>query len=257
MLTKKSWWSMPSRQLSLLLNTNPRNFLIQNGPWYPEALLLVFLMSASLTSPISTLPGWQPESQSGLFWKEIEERPYFIFSFSEKASPCLESLLVTVCWNHSGLKVQDVLEVSCQPWMLVGWWETGSWDRRTLWRFWQRGRWPDPSSTRQLMETWSKTLNLTLLIQEQGELNIVLLCITLIWLLSYRYKVIPKKFDKSRITNYYDSDNPEEVSFLEERFLEAKFFTKGEHTSILKRFRQKFKKTKSEPFAGQVPVKTS
>ena len=39
--------------------------------------------------------------------------------------------------------------------------------------------------------------------------------------------------------------------------MEAKFFTKGEHTSILKRFRQKFKKTKSDPFAGQVPVKAS
>ena len=68
-----------------------------------------------------------------------------------------------------------------------------------------------------------------------------------------RYKVIPKKFDKSRITNFYDSDNPEEVSFLEERFQDAKFFSKGDHTSILKRFRQKFKKTKKEPFAGQVP----
>ena len=72
-----------------------------------------------------------------------------------------------------------------------------------------------------------------------------------------RYKVIPKKFDKSRITNYYDSDNPEEVSFLEERFQDAKFFSKGEHTSILKRFRQKVKKAKKEPFAGQVPQKAS
>jgi len=72
-----------------------------------------------------------------------------------------------------------------------------------------------------------------------------------------RYKVIPKKYDTSRITNYYDSDNPEEVSFLQERFQDAKFFSKGDHTSILKRFRQKFKKTKKEPFAGQVPMKSS
>jgi len=69
-----------------------------------------------------------------------------------------------------------------------------------------------------------------------------------------RYKVIPKKYDTSRITNYYDSDNPEEVSFLQERFQDAKFFSKGDHTSILKRFRQKFKKTKKEPFAGVVNV---
>ena len=69
----------------------------------------------------------------------------------------------------------------------------------------------------------------------------------------FRYKIIPKKFDKDRIINYYDSDNPEELSFLEERFQTTKFFTKGEHTSILKRVRKSFKKTKKDPFAGEVP----
>ena len=72
-----------------------------------------------------------------------------------------------------------------------------------------------------------------------------------------RYKIIPKKFDKDRITNYYDSDNPEEVSFLEERFQTTKFFTKGEHTSILKRFRQSIKKQKKDPFAGECPKPAS
>eukprot|EP00092_Neocalanus_flemingeri_P006096 GFUD01006567.1.p1 GENE.GFUD01006567.1~~GFUD01006567.1.p1 ORF type:complete len:564 (-),score=170.18 GFUD01006567.1:189-1880(-) len=61
-----------------------------------------------------------------------------------------------------------------------------------------------------------------------------------------RYKVIPKKFDKIRITNYYDSDNPEEVSFLDERFKEKKFFDNSEHKGILKKFRAKFKKAKRE-----------
>jgi len=71
-----------------------------------------------------------------------------------------------------------------------------------------------------------------------------------------RYKVIPKKYDKSRITNYYDSDNPEELEFLDERFKETKFFRKSEHAGLLKRFRQKFKKGRKEdekqPFAGQI-----
>jgi len=61
-----------------------------------------------------------------------------------------------------------------------------------------------------------------------------------------RYKVIPKKFDKSRITNYYDSDNPEEVSFLDERFKEKKFFDNSEHKGILRKFRSKFKKSRKE-----------
>ena len=72
----------------------------------------------------------------------------------------------------------------------------------------------------------------------------------------FRYKIIPKKYDKSRITNYYDSDNPEELEFLDERFKETKFFRKSEHAGLLKRFRQKFKKGKKEeetkPFAGQL-----
>ena len=72
----------------------------------------------------------------------------------------------------------------------------------------------------------------------------------------FRYKVIPKKYDKSRITNYYDSDNPEEIQFLDERFKETKFFRKSEHAGLLKRFRQKFKKGKKEdetqPFAGKI-----
>jgi len=61
-----------------------------------------------------------------------------------------------------------------------------------------------------------------------------------------RYKVIPKKFDKDRVIKYYDSDNPEEVSFLDERFKEKRFFDNSEHKSILKRFRAKFKKSKKE-----------
>jgi len=61
-----------------------------------------------------------------------------------------------------------------------------------------------------------------------------------------RYKVIPKKFDKTRITNYYDSDNPEEVAFLDERFKEKKFFDNSEHKGILRKFRSKFKKSKKE-----------
>jgi len=64
-----------------------------------------------------------------------------------------------------------------------------------------------------------------------------------------RYKTIPKKFDPEKIYRYYDSDNPEEVDFLKERFKEKKFFNNEEHKSLLKKVRQKFKKTKKEPKA--------
>lgn len=70
-----------------------------------------------------------------------------------------------------------------------------------------------------------------------------------------RYKVIPKKYDKTKITNYYNSDNPEELDFLDERFKEKKFFQKSEHKGILKKFRSKFKKSKKNeeqiPFVSQ------
>jgi len=62
-----------------------------------------------------------------------------------------------------------------------------------------------------------------------------------------RYKVIPKKYDEQRIYGYYDSDNPEEVEFLKERFKEKRFFHNVEHKSLLKKFRQKFKPSKKEP----------
>jgi len=61
-----------------------------------------------------------------------------------------------------------------------------------------------------------------------------------------RYKAIPKKFDEQKIYGYYDSDNPEEVNFLKERFKEKKWFNNMEHKSVLKRFRQKFKIEKKE-----------
>jgi len=61
-----------------------------------------------------------------------------------------------------------------------------------------------------------------------------------------RYKVIPKKYDPERIYGYYDSDNPAEVDFLKERFKKTKFFKNEEHKSLLKKFRQKFKKSKNE-----------
>ena len=116
------------------------------------------------------------------------------------------------------------------------------------------------------METLYKISSHIPLIQEPGKVQVIsyILPYTRVYskknlkiysTLNVRYKVIPKKYDSSRITNFYDSDNPEEVTFLQERFKESKFFTKGEHTSILKRFRQKFKKSKpADPFAGQVPV---
>jgi hypothetical protein len=64
-----------------------------------------------------------------------------------------------------------------------------------------------------------------------------------------RYKTIPKKFDPEKIYRYYDSDSPEEVDILKERFKEKKFFNNEEHKSLLKKVRQKFKKTKKEPKA--------
>jgi len=59
-----------------------------------------------------------------------------------------------------------------------------------------------------------------------------------------RYKHIPKKYDESRIYGYYDSDNPEELEFLKERFKESKFFYNTEHKSLLKKFREKFSRNK-------------
>jgi len=59
-----------------------------------------------------------------------------------------------------------------------------------------------------------------------------------------RYKVIPKKYDKEKIMKYYDSDNPDELQFLQDRFKEKKFFDNAQHKGILKSFRAKFKKSK-------------
>jgi len=61
-----------------------------------------------------------------------------------------------------------------------------------------------------------------------------------------RYKVIPKKYDKEKIIKYYDSDNPDELQFLQDRFKEKRFFDNAQHKGILKTFRSKFKKSKKE-----------
>jgi len=59
-----------------------------------------------------------------------------------------------------------------------------------------------------------------------------------------RYKVIPTKYDKEKVMKYYDSDNPDELQFLQDRFKEKKFFDNAQHKGILKTFRSKFKKGK-------------
>jgi len=61
-----------------------------------------------------------------------------------------------------------------------------------------------------------------------------------------RYKVIPTKYDKEKIMQYYDSDNPDELQFLQDRFKEKKFFDNAQHKSILKKFRNKFKSGKKD-----------
>jgi len=58
-----------------------------------------------------------------------------------------------------------------------------------------------------------------------------------------RYKMIPKKYDKDeKILKFYDSDNPDELKFLGERFKEKKFFDNAQHKGILKSFRAKLKR---------------
>merc|ERR1712139_236456 len=59
-----------------------------------------------------------------------------------------------------------------------------------------------------------------------------------------RYKIIPKKYDKhDKILKFYDSDNPDELQFLGERFKEKKFFDNAQHKGILKSFRAKLKRS--------------
>jgi len=56
-----------------------------------------------------------------------------------------------------------------------------------------------------------------------------------------RYKVIPKKYETSTIVSFYDSDVPEEVEFLKEKFGGTHFWQKDERKSILQTFRARFK----------------
>jgi hypothetical protein len=72
-----------------------------------------------------------------------------------------------------------------------------------------------------------------------------------------RYITIPTKYDKDKILKYYDSDNPDEIQFLTDRFKEKRFFDNAQHKSILKKFRSTFKKTKKTKeavTAGSAPL---
>jgi len=72
-----------------------------------------------------------------------------------------------------------------------------------------------------------------------------------------RYVTIPTKYDKDKILKYYDSDNPDEIQFLTERFKEKRFFDNAQHKSILKKFRSTFKKSKKPKevvVAGSAPL---
>jgi len=72
-----------------------------------------------------------------------------------------------------------------------------------------------------------------------------------------RYVTIPTKYDKDKILKFYDSDNPDELQFLTERFKEKRFFDNAQHKSILKKFRSTFKRTKKVKevvAAGSVPT---
>ena len=59
-----------------------------------------------------------------------------------------------------------------------------------------------------------------------------------------RYKVIPQKLDRERIVKFYDTDAADELAYLEEKFVDTKFFQKSEHIGILKKFRARFKRSR-------------
>merc|ERR1719228_2735642 len=55
---------------------------------------------------------------------------------------------------------------------------------------------------------------------------------------STRYRQISKKIDHERILPLYDTDAPEELQFLKDKFLNQQFYTKEEHKTILQKFRK-------------------
>lgn len=55
---------------------------------------------------------------------------------------------------------------------------------------------------------------------------------------STRYRQISKKIDHERILPLYDTDAPEELQFLKDKFLNQQFYSKEEHKTVLQKFRK-------------------
>lgn len=53
-----------------------------------------------------------------------------------------------------------------------------------------------------------------------------------------RYRSIPTKIDHDRILPLYDSDNPEEFAFIEEKFVKRQYYSREEHKTLLRRLRR-------------------
>ena len=115
---------MPSKQLSLPLNINPRNFLIQSGPWYQEVLLQGSLMSASLTSPISMLQGLQQGSQSGILNHQMIKK-WLSTTSNRKGQPLLGIIvgdsLLEPFWPEGTGCARGFLSAMDAGWMMRDW----------------------------------------------------------------------------------------------------------------------------------------
>ena len=59
-----------------------------------------------------------------------------------------------------------------------------------------------------------------------------------------RYRTVPKKIDHEKILELYDTDAPEELDFLREKFVGKQYFDTKEHRTLLQRLRKGVQKKK-------------